>query len=108
MRFGSATLSLYFSVSSARGWSRGGFQGRESALDDAESLGELLDALGIGASQVADRLREPRRRPLTAAGDLIAGDLPAADDVVEQLLGPAAGPGRRIGGCGESPLDRGA
>ena len=65
-----------------------------------------LEALPIGGAELADRLGEAGGRRLASPRDLLAGALAAADDVVEELLGPIARPGRRLGRRREGLLDR--
>ena len=106
MRFSGATLSLYLRVrlrlDGAPPWRC------EAPLERREPPAQLLEALAVGRAQLADRLGEPGGRLLPAPRDLVAGDLAAADDVVEQALRALPRLGRRVGGRRERPLDRGA
>ena len=83
------------------------FEPFKATLELRDAGPKLSEVLLVGRTQLADGLREPGAGLLTAPRDLLASDLPATDDVVDEALGTLSGPGRRVGGHGEGALDRG-
>lgn len=84
----------------------GQFEALQALLEVLDALAQVSEVLVVGGSQLADRIGQPGRRLLPPPSHLLAGDLSAAHDVVEQPLCPLPCLGGGAGGDRKGPLHR--